>query len=261
MDKKILFFDIDGTILSHRTYQISDSTKKAIQKAQSNGHLAVINTGRSMSFIDNAVRAIGFDGYICGCGTYISYQGKELLQKTMSSDLIQSLIKDLKELEIEAALEGTRKIYYNKSSTSPIIQSLLEYQQKQLFEIGSWEDPDIEIDKFCIWTQTKESEQMFYNKYQEHFDFIDRRDNFFEIIPKGYSKASGIEYLINDLGISFEHTYAFGDGENDLPMLNYAKYSIAMGNAPQSIKDIVTFVTEDVDQDGVAHALRHFGLI
>jgi Cof subfamily protein (haloacid dehalogenase superfamily) len=261
MDKKILFFDIDGTILSHRTYEISDSTRNAIKQAQNNGHIAIINTGRAISFIDKEVLSIGFDGFICGCGTYISYQDKTLHHSAISPDLITGLIKDLREMDIPAALEGSKAVYYDYASESPIVKRLLEFQQKHQLGAGSWEDPDISFDKFCIWPNTKETEQLFYHKYKEVFDFIDRNDRLYEVVPKGYSKASGIEYLIKHLGIPYENTFAIGDGENDLPMLTYAKHSIAMGNAPQAIKDIVSFVTEDVDQGGIEHALRHYGLI
>jgi Cof subfamily protein (haloacid dehalogenase superfamily) len=261
MDKKILFFDIDGTILSHRSYTLSASTRNAIKQAQSNGHLAVINTGRVISFIDKEILSLGFDGYICGCGTYISYRDKLLHHTAIAPDIIRNLIKNLRELDIPAVLEGAKAVYYDFTSNSPVTKRLLEFQQKHQFSAGSWDDPDISFDKFCIWPDTLEKEQLIHDYYKDIFDFIDRNNHLYEVVPKGYSKASGIEYLIQQLGIPYENTYAFGDGENDLSMLTYAKHSIAMGNAPQSIKDIVTFVTEDVDQDGIEHAMVHFGLI
>ena len=261
MNKKILFFDIDGTILSHRTFTLSDSTRNAIKQAQANGHIVIINSGRVISFIDQTVMSMGFDGFICGCGTYISYHNTPLYHTAIPSGIASDLVEDLRVMNIPAALEGSKAVYYDYTSDSPITKQLLEFQQTHKLSAGSWEDPDIAFDKFCIWPSSMESEQRFYEKYKDIFDFIDRNNRLYEVVPKGYSKASGIEFLIQHLGIPYENTYAFGDGENDLPMLAYAKNSIAMGNAPQAIKDIVTFVTEDVDQDGIAHALRHFGLI
>lgn len=261
MNRKILFFDIDGTILSHRTYQLSDSTKTAIRKARANGHIVMINTGRVISFIDKSLLDLGFDGYICGCGTYIEYHGEVLLQTALPGALSQSLIHDLRKSGIPAALEGSRAVYYDVHSTSPIVKHLIEYSQRQQFTSGSWEDPNIEFDKLCIWPEDEQEGNRFYDKYKSTLDFIQRDGCFYEILPQGYSKASGIEYIINYLGIPWEDTYAFGDGENDRSMLTYAKHSIAMGNAPQAIKDIVTHVTGDVDHQGIESALRHFGLI
>ncbi len=261
MDKKILFFDIDGTILSHRTYTISESTKAAIQKAQANGHLAFINTGRVISAIPKEIMELGFDGYVCGCGTYISYRDQILLQNLIPEELSKRLIIDLRKLGIDAVLEGPDAIYYDEASTHPVIKGVREYHDENGFPTGSWDDPTIVINKFCIWSSYETANKAFMDKYAAYFDFIDRNHNLYEIVPKGYSKASGIQFLIDHLNISYDNTFAFGDGENDLPMLQYAKQTIAMGNAPQTIKDIVCFVTLDVDEGGIQYALEHYGFI
>jgi Cof subfamily protein (haloacid dehalogenase superfamily) len=261
MDKKILFFDIDGTILSHRTFEVSESTKIAIRQAQANGHVVMINTGRVYCFLDRSITDIGFDGFICGCGTHIIYKEKELFHTEIPPIMMHSLIQDLRELKIEAALEGKSAVYFNYNSTSPIIKGLIEYQEKHHFKAGSWDDPQIIFDKLCIWPEDEKNAQKFVEKYKDRLDFIDREGRLYEIVPKGYSKASGIEYMTKLLGIPHENTFAFGDGENDLPMLTFAKHSIAMGNAPQAIKNIVTYVTEDVDHQGIEQALKHFHLI
>ena len=76
MNKKIVFFDIDGTLLDESTGTIPESCKKALKLAQDNGHILIVNTGRPVSTIDTNITKIHFDGYICGCGTYIKYQKK-----------------------------------------------------------------------------------------------------------------------------------------------------------------------------------------
>ncbi len=261
MNTKIIFFDIDGTILSHRSGQISDSTKAAIKKAQANGHLAFINTGRTLAEIDSEIIEAGFDGLVCGCGTQIIYHGTELLHTSIPADLAAMLISDLKDQKIEAVLEGRDTIYYNFNSTHPIILKIMKYQQQRNVNIKSWDDKELSFDKFCTWDDILESGVFFYDKYKDMFDLIDRNDRFYEIVPKGHSKATGIQFLINHLDIPHDNTYCFGDSENDLPMLKYVKNSVAMGNASQEIKDLVSYVTKDVDDDGIAHGLRHFGLI
>ena len=75
-NRKILFFDIDGTLLSHRTLTIPESAKRAVRKAKENGHLIFINTGRTISVINKEIKDLGFDGYICGCGSYIEVDGE-----------------------------------------------------------------------------------------------------------------------------------------------------------------------------------------
>lgn len=262
MNSKIIFFDIDGTILSHRNYHISDSTKAAIKQAQANGHLAFVNTGRTIAEIEGAITEVGFDGYVCGCGTYISYHDTVLLQTTISSDIIKKLIVDLRNYKIEAILEGSYALYFDNGSTSPILKRLKNnHQNVHHFNVQSWDDPDISFDKFCIWPTTEEGSTRFYEEYKDFFDFISRENRLSEVVPKNHSKATGIEFLLSHLDIPHENSYALGDGANDLSMLEYVQHSIGMGNSSDDIIGIVSYLTADVDQDGVAVALKHFNII
>ena len=262
MNTKIIFFDIDGTILSHRTYQISDSTKTAIRKARENGHLLFVNTGRSYAEIDNQVKSLGFDGFVCGCGTYIRYHDDDLQRTPLSADDSKRIVDDLRTNNIEAVLEGTDSVYFNYASTFSRMNQQREYFTNILhLNVKSWDDTDITFDKFSVWNNAPETVNKFLKKYQDRFDYINHGSNFVEIVPKGYSKASGIEFLINHLNIPHENTYALGDSSNDLQMLNYVKHSIGMGNSEDEIAKIVSFLTKDVDQGGVAHALEYYNII
>jgi Cof subfamily protein (haloacid dehalogenase superfamily) len=262
MQNKIIFFDIDGTILSHRTTHVPASTRTAIRKARENGHLAFINSGRTFAEIDEETKSIGFDGYVCGCGTYINYHGKDLLRAPLPAAVCKSLIEDLRRHKIEAVLEGTDAVYYDFDSTfPPLVRQRESHRREYHFNIRSWEVEDISFDKFCIWCDDPDKSRRFLDNYKDIFDFIDREGRFYEIVPKGYSKASGVEFLLSYLNIAHEDSYALGDGANDLTMLRYVKYSIGMGNSDDGVPEIVTFLTKDVDQDGVEYALRHYRLI
>lgn len=262
MDQKMIFFDVDGTILSHRNYHISDSTKRAIQAAQANGHLAFVNTGRTLAEIESEITDIGFDGYVCGCGTYISLEGSVLLHQALPDDLVQSIIEDLRRYRLEAVFEGTRAIYYDSRIKNPFFIQVRDSQIHQHgFDIRTFEDPDIECDKFCLIPSEDGDLQSFRSKYEEIFEFIDRGHNFYEIVPIGLSKATGIQFLEEHLGIAHENTYALGDSTNDLSMLTYVTHSIAMGNSQEEVLKMASFVTEDVDQNGIEAALRHYGFI
>lgn len=262
MNKNTIFFDIDGTIFSHQLMQIPNNTKLAIKQAQANGHLAFINTGRTRAELNTEILQFGFDGYICGCGTYISLNDTVLLQRTIPSDQLQNLIIDLRSHNIEAVLEGKTAIYYDDDhATHPMLNNFKEQHIRYKLSIKSWENPDISVDKLCIWPKSKNDYDFFYLKYKNNFEFINRGNGFYEVVPIGYSKATGITYLLNHLNLSHENTYAMGDSSNDLSMLNYVTHSIAMENSSKEVLDRVSFITKDVDHDGIAHALKHFNLI
>lgn len=262
LDKSIIFFDIDGTILSHRTLEISDSTKDAIKRLQDKGNLAFINTGRTLGEIGQEIVSLNFDGYVYGCGTHIIYKEEVLHHVSVPRELVVELIKDLNNLHIEAILEGSKAIYYSDRYTN---DTALRIVYNQIHRFGynalTWDEEVIDIDKLCIWPQAKSDYEKFYGKYESVFDFIDRGDEFYEVVPKGYSKASGIEFLLKHLNISLDNSYAVGDSSNDLAMLEYANTSIAMENSTQDVLDMASFITKDVDEGGVEHALKHYKLI
>lgn len=71
----------------------------------------------------------------------------------------------------------------------------------------------------------------------------------------------GILTYLEKTGIEKDEIMAFGDAENDIDMLEYAGIGIAMGNGGEDVKAAADFVTRDIDDDGIAYALQHFGLI
>jgi hydroxymethylpyrimidine pyrophosphatase-like HAD family hydrolase len=82
-----------------------------------------------------------------------------------------------------------------------------------------------------------------------------------DIIAKGGGKRTAVEQYCRLQGWKPEEIIAFGDGENDIPMLEIAGIGVAMGNAGQIVKDKADYVTLTVREDGVCAALRHFGLL
>lgn len=112
--RKLLFFDIDGTILSEgKKRYIPDSAVEAIHKLQQNGHLCFINSGRSWSEINDNIIDLGFDGFVCGCGTFINYHGKPLLADELPMELADAIYADLHSYKLEWLLEGQHAIYYS----------------------------------------------------------------------------------------------------------------------------------------------------
>ena len=86
-------------------------------------------------------------------------------------------------------------------------------------------------------------------------------DDFCDILPEGDGKPNGLAHTLAHLGLTREQSIAFGDGGNDVTMLEYAGIGVAMGNACDAAKAAADYVTDDITADGLAKALAHFGLI
>lgn len=261
--RKIIFFDIDGTIITEDTHIISKKTIQAIRKARKNGHFAFINTGRTFFNIPKEIRSIGFDGYVCGCGTYIHYNGKPILTKTISKATCAEISKKLREFKINGIFEAVNAVFFDQ--TRPAFGELAKVKAMfglQGFDVTkSWDDPDLTFDKFVVWINEESNFDAFYSYITKDFDYIDRGNNFGELVPKGFSKASGIKFIQEYFNIPLDNCYAIGDSPNDLPMLEYVPNSIAMGNSTPFLFNLVSFVTKDIEHDGIEHALSHFQII
>lgn len=260
MERKIVFFDIDGTLLSEETRTIPASAIEAIHKMQENGHIAVINTGRTWLLLEKEIRDIGFDAYICGCGTKVWYQGETLFHQTVEDETAQAVIAALKKCKIDGILEGDKKLYMDKREN--IRREDWKAFSDNFKEISEyWESPELSMDK--LYTRINEESDLegFKEALSDKFEFIDRDNGFFELVPVNCTKASGIQMLIDHLGIPLENTISIGDSNNDLPMLEYTAVSIAMGAHSEGIHDKVDYITKTVEEDGIYHALSHYGLI
>ena len=263
MNTHMIFFDIDGTLLDEKTHIVPESTVRSLRRARENGHLIFICTGRCKNIWPGEVLDIGFDGVVGGCGTNIFYHGKELLHTSLNPALQREIADDLTRFHIDGVLEGKEKTYFRQDYWMPVVQGIHKENgifsaQCQLF----WEREErLEFDKMALWFDESSDMMSFKEKYEDRFDFILRDPTFYEIVPKGYSKATGIEFLCRYLGIKKEDTMGFGDSTNDLPMLVYTGISVAMGDGNPDIFPVVDYVTDPVMEDGIEKALKKYGMI
>ena len=257
--RKAVFFDVDGTLYKEGR-GVPESTREGIRKLRENGHLAFINSGRTASFIGGEVDRIEFDGILAGCGTYIEYQGKVLEHKTLSKELQDKVLDLLHKCRIDAIVEGRYHNYFDVPEKI-WVKEFREFAEKYPFPCGTWEDEDIDFDKFFMYASENSDFDSFYEALKEDFDFIDREQGFYEVLPKGCSKANSVRYMVEYLGMSMEDTVSFGDSNNDLPMLECTNISVGMGNGSKGVLDKVTFVTKRVEEDGIQYAMEHLGLI
>ena len=86
-NRKLLFFDIDKTLLTPYPWAVPASARIALKKAHDNGHLLFVNSGRTYAMIPKIIRKIGFDGYVCGCGSQIYMNGELLFSSSIPNSL------------------------------------------------------------------------------------------------------------------------------------------------------------------------------
>lgn len=258
--KKAVFFDIDGTLLDDQNY-IPASAIDGIHKLQKAGNYAFICTGRTKAYVrDEALLSIGFDGIVSGCGTMVEFQGKELYYYKLDAAQVKSTITFLKDNHIAAIMEGRYYLFLDGEDfgENPFIDRLRR-------EIGDgivpiMENEDIwEICKFSCDIQDTDL-SVIKQGLEKDYSLIFHDEPVVEVVPKCCSKGTGILKVCEKLGLDVQDTYAIGDSVNDLPMFEAAGHSIAMGNSSDFVKTQASFVTDSLHEDGIYHALEHFGL-
>jgi len=259
----IIFFDIDGTIVTEDERAIiPNSTREAIAETRRKGNLTFINSGRTAFNISPKVKELGFDGYICGCGTYIEYGGKVQLWRTVPKEECIRIAKLLRECNVTPVYEHTNGYFFDDKA--PMTEGLRYFMEvfvdSGIDVSGRVEDSGFGFDKFVIWENEHSDMERFRAEISKNYSIIDRGGGFFENVPLGYSKATGIEAILKLLDIPMDRAYAIGDSMNDLPMLQAVPNSIAMGGA-ENIYPYVSYITTPIEEDGIANALKHFGLI
>lgn len=262
---KIAFFDIDGTLTSDIDGTIPASVAPSIRQAQKNGHFMFINTGRCFSNLPKEILDIGFDGYICGCGTDIFYNGKELLHISQDHKMVLELLKQARKTNVDILFEARDELFFD--NTRPLTHPRAIRHRQRLNEDGykmrtDLNSADCICDKFVVWYSSPDKINEFRKLSDKYFECIDRGGMFCEFVPSGYSKATGIQYLLDNLNINLNDSYAFGDSNNDLAMFDFVPNSIAMGNTlPEELKDRVSYITARSSEDGIQKALKHFGFL
>ena len=259
--KALVFFDIDGTLLD-RQQQAPESAVQAISQLRANGHLAFINTGRCMAMVSEEIQAIGFDGIVASCGTHITVGSQTLENILIPEDQLQSIIQLLIANQIDFWLEGPDHVYLD-SVTHPALY------RKFLSEYPGWpglfadfrDAKPLRVNKFSYLINRHSQFDQVEPILRNQFDLIIHREDHGEVIPKGFSKATGIDQVKTFLGQSGAKVFAFGDSFNDLDMLKAADFGIAMGGSRSRLIELSSHLTDSPADHGIANALRHYQLI
>lgn len=263
MDRKALFFDIDGTLLSEITHTVPESAMQALKAARKRGHLVFINSGRTYCLTRDFMKNMEADGCLCGCGTYIEVEGKTLYHHQIPVWRCSRIKKDILSCGLDGVLEGPESCCMQKGEPEiPAVARLKRSVARSgILTDHGWENDDYVFDKFCVIADGHSDKQRFFKTLEPDIEAIDRGDNFYECVPKGHSKATAIQVVLKAYGMSLEDAFVFGDSMNDLSMFEYARHSVLMGKHDEKLEAYAEFITKTVEEDGIAYALEELGLI
>lgn len=257
--RKVIFFDIDGTLVHHNAGKksIPTSVIQQMNRLRKAGYLLFLASGRPYTFIGSAISNYLFDGYILCNGAHVEYQDKFLFHKPMVHSEMRSLLEKLKTVGCEYIIETKRESYLNPQYkglhnffiSCDINESLLLHDFNE--EVVSQGALKLEVSAQGRIRDEVES----YIKGKFNYD-CHGTENAFEIYSSEVTKAVGVKKVLEHFKIDTRNSYAFGDGLNDIEMLQEVGHGIAMGNAVPELKAVAKKVCGDVMEDGLAKALQ-----
>lgn len=259
MKKKLLFFDIDGTLYNSMK-KLPNSAREAIEEARKRGHEIAIATGRSPFFLKEVSEELQIDSYVSFNGQFVVYKGQAISKRPIPQKSLQKLtdLAEKKNLPIVYLDEHRMTSATEFHNEVKISMDSLFYPMPE-FDEEHYKSADIYQ---ALLYASVEQKVEFIKEFPE-LTFIRWHKFSDDVINCDVSKAYGIEQFIKHTDFTMADTIVFGDGLNDVEMLTLlAKegVSVAMGNAVSEAKAVATFVTDHVDEDGLAKAMKKLDL-
>lgn len=259
MSKKLVMFDIDGTILDHN-HKIPASTKEAIQLVKEAGHEVAIATGRAPYYIKEIREALGIDAFVCFNGQYVEINGEVIYKNPIQPELLTDLFSDAQANAHPLVYMGAEAMRSTVEGNE-IVESCFASLKIDPANITMNMDYFNEVEIYQTLLFCAAHEEVAYKQAMQNLAFIRWHEYSTDVLPLGGSKAKGIEQFMIHRGIKKEDVYAFGDNLNDIEMLQFVGHGVAMGNAPDVVKKAAKYVTKDVGEDGIAYGLELVGLL
>lgn len=255
---KMIFFDVDGTLVPLDKDDISEKSVFALNKLKENGIKICVATGRAPIQLPK-FRGINFDVYLNFNGSLVFNEKEDIFKNPLSKKDIFTLLENGKSMDKPLAVAS--KEIYACNGTNPDL--------KEYFSFGG-SQPEI-YKNFEEFIENEEIYQAILpikeNEYEKAMDNVLTTkiaawwDRAVDLIPKNGGKGRAIEEVLSFFNIKKDECMAFGDGNNDLEMFEAVKYGICMENGSDDLKNISYDVCKSVDEDGIYSYLKEKGLI
>lgn len=238
-------------------------TRAAIAATRARGIHVVIVTGRMFQSVRPYALEAGLDDpVVCYQGAVVAepVSGRWLRHVPIPLELARETIAAVNDEGFGLNCYVDDELYVAK--ITPEARRYADFQQLELHEVGNlleWldkpptklvviEDPDV-LDGL---------KQRMLDRFDGRLYISKSLPYFLEFASPDVTKAAGLDFLSAHLGFARERTVAFGDGENDIELVDWAGYGVAVANANERVKEVADFVCPSVDEEGVAQVLEAF---
>lgn len=261
MADHICFFDLDGTLFSHASDSIPSSTLRSLSLLQKNGIPIVLATGRHFAELGQLEpsASIPFDAWIMLTGAYITDAGKRCIASAEIGEENMVVLTDWLNGHGYSYIVVEEEVNY-MNSHSALARQVQDSIHTALFPVMDvsriHSHPVYQLTVFAPWSVAEELMWLVPSVRASQW-----HSSAFDLSSIKAGKGDALRKVCDYFHVPVSGSFAFGDNNNDLDMLRAAGTGIAMGNGSPGAKQAADYVTDDIDADGIEHALLHFGLI
>lgn len=254
---KITFFDIDGTLVDMETKRISAKTIEALQRLKAKGIKICIATGRSPISLPK-FDGVDFDAYLTFNGSYCYNQSGAIFSNPIRTEDVQRIIQNAAAIGRPVSVATKDRLAANGYD-----EDLAEYYSFAHLELTAAEDfaEAARQEIYQVMLSCREADYPAILDGVQGAKITAWWDRAVDIIPANGGKGMGIQKILNYYHLDRTEVMAFGDGNNDIEMLEAVGTGVAMENASPRLKAVADDICGHVAQDGVYHYCIEHGLI
>ena len=269
---RMIALDLDGT-LNNDAKEITPRTREALLKVQERGVTVVLASGRQAPGLAREAAALDLSKHH---GLLLSYNGGRiedattheiLFDRSLPNELAVRFLRHLEKFSVSPVVDNGKAIL----TTCAYHYKVQDESRNNNMEIeivdniaDAIESQGVSPVKILTAAQNETLVPLLpyiREGFTEEMDFVQSAPWFYEGTAKGVSKSESLRRVCERLGIAPAEVMAFGDAQNDLSMLDFAGYGVAMGNACEELKAMADEVTLSNNEDGIAASLaKHFGV-
>lgn len=255
-DLKAVVCDCDGTIVDETLLQPAEATLYELQKAKENKAVVIIATGRILPVVPSSLRGVA-DYFVCGNGAVAAdAKGNIIFKDDWTSEEVEefSAFCQTANAALSLHFENGYAIYHG-------FDKFADFYRINLGSLAA-----VENDPTCSRHKKESACGAFYIGSDEKLaEYLANHPNmqaaalvkgYYDVYKKETCKAKMIQKVLEKAGVSWENTAVFGDGNNDVEMLQSAGLGCAMGNARAKAKEAAEIIAPPISENGVAQVLR-----
>lgn len=275
-DIKVIIMDVDGTLTNSKKV-ITEKTKETLIEAQNNGALLILASGRPSSGLVDFARELEMNKHhgllVCFNGSKVidCETNETLFNETMTVEEGQAVLEHLKKFKVKPMIDKGDYLFVNDVYDCNIqvkneSLNIIQYESRGgKFKLCEKDDlasfADYPLNKILTAGDPEYLEEHYKEMMEPFKDSLScmfTAPFYFEFTAQGIDKAKALDTVLTPMGYKREEMIAFGDGHNDISIVEYAGIGVAMDNAVDALKNVANEITFSNEEDGIAHTLNKY---